>query len=164
MIMMTSFITISLRMLKNSIMSLAFSPILPMQMPNAMKKPIRPVTENHKCLKLKAPVWSGVTTMAWCNFNSEMRSFTFTVNNIRFALMFAFVEFCKCNTENTAFTSAATTTLAMAMLVGLSTSLVQTEISVNCWMNSHDIWYRYSWIESLTCISFRINRLTFSSG
>lgn len=48
MIMMTSFITISLRMLKNSIMSLAFSPIFPMQMPNAIKNPIRPVAENQK--------------------------------------------------------------------------------------------------------------------
>lgn len=52
MIMMTSFITISLRMLKNSIMSLAFSPILPMQMPNAIKKPIRPVAENRTRVKL----------------------------------------------------------------------------------------------------------------
>lgn len=52
MIMMTSFITISLRMLKNSIMSLAFSPIFPMQMPNAIKKPIRPVTEYYKCINL----------------------------------------------------------------------------------------------------------------
>ena len=42
MIMMTIFITISLRMLKNSSMSRARSPILPMQMPKAMKKPIRP--------------------------------------------------------------------------------------------------------------------------
>ena len=56
MIMMTSFITISLRMLKNSIMSLAFSPILPMQMPNAIKKPIRPVTENHECIKFGIPL------------------------------------------------------------------------------------------------------------
>lgn len=53
MIMMTSFITISLRMLKNSIMSLAFSPILPMQMPKAIKKPIRPETENHDGVKLE---------------------------------------------------------------------------------------------------------------
>jgi len=51
MIMMTIFITISVRILKNSSISLAFSPILPMQMPNAIKKPIRPVTENHKCIQ-----------------------------------------------------------------------------------------------------------------
>lgn len=52
MIMMTSFITISLRILKNSIMSLAFSPILPMQMPNAIKKPIKPVGKYCKCIRM----------------------------------------------------------------------------------------------------------------
>ncbi len=44
MIMITSFITISLSMLKNSTMSLAFSPILPIEIPKAMKNPIRPGT------------------------------------------------------------------------------------------------------------------------
>lgn len=43
MIMITSFITISFRMLKNSTISLACSPIFPMAMPKAMKNPIRPV-------------------------------------------------------------------------------------------------------------------------
>lgn len=62
MIMMTSFITISLRMLKNSIMSLAFSPILPMQMPNAIKKPIRPVTKQNINPQLLIPVWTGEMT------------------------------------------------------------------------------------------------------
>lgn len=43
MIMITSFITISFKMLKNSTISLACSPIFPMAMPKAMKNPIRPV-------------------------------------------------------------------------------------------------------------------------
>ncbi len=46
MIMPTSLITISLRTLKNSSISLAFSPIFPMQIPNATKNPMRP-TETH---------------------------------------------------------------------------------------------------------------------
>lgn len=46
MIMITRFITISLRMLKNSSMSLALSPIFPMQMPKAMKKPITPASHS----------------------------------------------------------------------------------------------------------------------
>lgn len=43
MIMITNFITISFKMLKNSTISLACSPIFPMAMPKAMKNPIRPV-------------------------------------------------------------------------------------------------------------------------
>lgn len=80
MIMMTSFITISLRMLKNSIMSLAFSPIFPMQMPNAIKKPIRPVAENQKLiLDLAGPQCDKSHTL--------MRDFTFTVKHIWFGNM-----------------------------------------------------------------------------
>lgn len=76
MIMMTSFITISLRMLKNSIMSLAFSPILPMQMPNAIKKPIRPVAENRTRIKL----WIHTSEMGTRgNIHSEMKALIFTV-------------------------------------------------------------------------------------
>lgn len=51
MIMITSFITISLRMLKNSIISLALSPILPIQTPKAMKNPIIPTTYQWQQLK-----------------------------------------------------------------------------------------------------------------
>lgn len=47
MIMITNFITISFKMLKNSTISLACSPIFPMAMPKAMKNPIRPVGESH---------------------------------------------------------------------------------------------------------------------
>lgn len=66
MIMMTSFITISLRMLKNSIMSLAFSPIFPMQMPNAIKNPIRPVAENQKRIILWIALQpSEIATSRW---------------------------------------------------------------------------------------------------
>lgn len=79
MIMMTSFITISLRMLKNSIMSLAFSPIFPMQMPNAIKKPIRPVAENQKLTLDRA--------MAQRDHHTSMRAFTFTVKHIWFGHM-----------------------------------------------------------------------------
>lgn len=43
MIMPTSLITISLRTLKNSSINLAFSPIFPMQIPNATKNPMRPI-------------------------------------------------------------------------------------------------------------------------
>ena len=43
MIMITNFITISFKMLKNSTINLACSPIFPMAMPKAMKNPIRPV-------------------------------------------------------------------------------------------------------------------------
>jgi hypothetical protein len=43
MIMITNFITISFRMLKNSTISLACSPIFPMAMPKAIKNPIRPM-------------------------------------------------------------------------------------------------------------------------
>lgn len=59
MIMMTSFITISLRMLKNSIINLARSPILPMQMPNAIKKPIRPVRKSHTIVRVWQWKWTG---------------------------------------------------------------------------------------------------------
>lgn len=41
-IMPTILMTISLRTLKNSSMSLAFSPIFPMIIPKATKKPIKP--------------------------------------------------------------------------------------------------------------------------
>lgn len=43
MIIETSFMMISLRILKKSATGLAWSPIFPMQIPKAMKKPIRPV-------------------------------------------------------------------------------------------------------------------------
>lgn len=71
-IMMTIFITISLRMLKNSIMSLAFSPILPMQMPNAIKKPIRPeITQWHKIIGVNPSEdrWDE-QSQAWDNWDS----------------------------------------------------------------------------------------------
>lgn len=72
MIMITNFITISFKMLKNSTISLACSPIFPMAMPKAMKNPIRPVgwitlhrrTQHYKvcvssCLSFTIPdAWS----------------------------------------------------------------------------------------------------------
>lgn len=51
MIAPTSFMTISFSTLKNSNISLALSPILPMMTPKATKNPIKPGTQNSAGLK-----------------------------------------------------------------------------------------------------------------
>lgn len=65
-IMPTSLMTISLRMLKKSIISLAFSPIFPMQIPKATKKPMIPRTRKHsvhiETLKRSEDLWLRLLT------------------------------------------------------------------------------------------------------